>query len=91
MTDVLTRLVAVRHRLHRDDVARRREEWRDTKNRSARVSHGDRIRCAAVAGLVETHLTEMMEERRGLELLELVTREFELAAGGDRHEATRSA
>ena len=46
--------------------------------------HRSRIRRATVLGLVETDLAEVVEQRRGLERLELVTREAELAPGRHR-------
>ena len=43
-----------------------------------------RLRRTAVLGLVEAHLAQVVQQRGGLELRELVTREAERGAHGDR-------
>ena len=75
-------LLAEGHRLRRDDVARRREQPRAPQDRGAGLRDRHRFRCAAVVGLVDADLAEVVQQCRGLELLELVSREGEL--GRDR-------
>ena len=86
-------VVPVRNPLGGDDVAGGSEELgapQDRPRRSARWPTP--VRRAAVVGLVDAHLAEVVQQGRGLELLELVPREAERAANGDgRVSATRSA
>ena len=61
-------VLPVRHPLGGDDVAGRREQLRAAQDRGAGLRDRDRLGRAAVVGLVEAHLAEVVQQRGGLEL-----------------------
>ena len=73
---------AERHRLGGDDVAGGREKRCAPQDLGARRRHCRRVRPAPVVGLVEAHLAEVVQQRGGLDLRELVPREAELRGDG---------